>query len=1041
MLTKAIVGRLHFDLENALFDEIAAVRKDDPFVTINVVAGSNILCAHLRKRLMQRAGGFFNVRFLTFADLVSHLSAVGPAEHRASVPGFADTVIAREIVDSSLLPTCFKEVAGTRGFTGMLLSTFNDLAEGSCMAETARNLLGDSSSRAGLSERVKGLLSLYASYRERLESRGSDLHTRFENAREAVRDCAFERPFLAYGFYDFNEMQWRLVKALAESCGVTLFVPWREGDESYRFVSRTIALLADSGFDLVRLNGSGAREEPECVRLLSAPGKEEEVREIVRRILRLVTERGIRFGEVGILLSSHETYAPLVCEILEEAGIPYFASGGSTLEQYPAARAVLHLGALLGGRIERRALVEFLVSAPLRVESEPPPAVDGGAGKRFDPFQMWVRTSAETGMMGIGGWLEENDALSRTLEQKLKRKEAGARDDETRDALWSTQLVGGVLKKIVMVREQVTGKSTWTGFSTILVDLVRDIFEPSDGTDVVCGVIGGLAVLDDVSSRVSFGSFSTVLESALTVPTRSRGRFAHDGVNVLSLGQARGVSFKAVFMPGLSERDIPGKVVQDPFLMDHERIRLNDMSGGTVKLSEKSGRIEEEALLFSLSLDAARAELVCSYPRVEEGTGKQMIPSLFLRFVKGYTYEGDCEEPLICERLSRHGTGGRGTEPVSEYEYDFLQVSGFRDGGGFLPLSPSFARAAALINARWGKKTFTPYDGVFASPVALRELGKLLDEAGRRFSPTSMETYAGCPFAYLLSKLLGIEPTEEPERLITITPLQRGILVHRILALLYGELQKNRLLPLDESIAGEAHVVAERIAFAAMEEFSKTEPVGLPVFWEMEKRMIIEAVRLLLDEELGEGDECIPTYFEKTFGGKGDPIQIPFVHGGRTVCFHGRIDRVDVGPQQRFRVIDFKTGRLDSKDQDLAGGSNLQLPIYLLAASRILEKEIRFGEALYRRVGVSTGKRTVRFSGELWDQTETALARIIDVITRGIENGVFFAPALAHACAFCDMRPACPSERSGIFEAKALYDARSIDYLAMRGLVEVNDEE
>ncbi len=1041
MIKKAILGRLHFQLEESLFEEIAAIRSEDPFGEINVVAGSNTLCVYLRKELARKTGGFFNVRFLTFADLVYLLSAAGSENHRATAPRFTDTVIARGIAGSSLLPACFEEVAGTKGFTKALLSTFSDLAEASCSAEWAKAFLADAPPSAGLNARMSGLLSLYAAYRERLESRGSDVHVLFENAIDAARDYQFEHPILTYGFYDFNELQWRLIEVLGAGSGVKLFMPWKEGEESYRFASRAIDLISKCGFDQVKLNGMDEREKPAQVRLFSAPGKEEEAREIVRRILNLVSGRGIGFGEIAILLPSQEAYASIVCEILDEAGIPYFASGSSALEQYAAGRALLHLLTLLRGKIERRNLVDFLVSAPLAIEDASPSVNGGDTEASFDPFQAWVRASAETGMMGATGWQEENAALTSSLRGILENIVSEKRAEEIRNTIRSTRLVGDIINKILQARDLITDESRWSGFSTIIRSFVQDIFEPSEGVDSVCSVIDDLKQLDSISNNVSFELFSHILESALAAPVLSRGRFADCGVNVLPIGQARGCSFRAVFIPGLSETIIPGKVVQDPFLMDHERKHLGEMSGGEVRLSEKSGRIEEEALLFALALDSAREELVCSYPRNEDSSGKQMMPSSFLRFIPGYTLDGTCEESLVCERLSRYHRDRAVLEPVSEHEYDFLIVRGFRNGEGCLPVDPIFRRAASLINARWGKKEFTPYDGVFVSPAALRELEQILDHRGWRFSPTSMERYAGCPFKYLLNNLLELEPTEEPERLITITPLQRGELVHRILALLYSELQNRDLLPLNERTAREAREIAEQITTREMEEYPKSEPVGLAVFWEMEKRMITESVRLLLDEELGEGDEYMPTYFEKPFGMKGESVQVPFTYGKRTVHFHGRIDRVDIGPEDKFRVIDFKTGRLNRQDQDLAGGSNLQLPIYLLAASKFLKRRIQYGEAVYRRVGVSVGKRTVVFTGRQWERTEKELGRIIDVITRGIENGIFFAPAEDRSCSFCEMRPACPTGRSGFFETKAKHDSRSIDYLAMRMSEEVDNEK
>ena len=64
----------------------------------------------------------------------------------------------------------------------------------------------------------------------------------------------------------------------------------------------------------------------------------------------------------------------------------------------------------------------------------------------------------------------------------------------------------------------------------------------------------------------------------------------------------------------------------------------------------------------------------------------------------------------------------------------------------------------------------------------------------------------------------------------------------------------------------------------------------------------------------------------------------------------GRIDRVtwDHDPPTRFRVIDYKTGKVrDDKPAQLQGGRMLQLPLYVLAAAQLLGVDPDAGEAAY----------------------------------------------------------------------------------------------
>ena len=93
------------------------------------------------------------------------------------------------------------------------------------------------------------------------------------------------------------------------------------------------------------------------------------------------------------------------------------------------------------------------------------------------------------------------------------------------------------------------------------------------------------------------------------------------------------------------------------------------------------------------------------------------------------------------------------------------------------------------------------------------------------------------------------------------------------------------------------------------------------------------------------------------------------------------------------------------------------------------------GEALYRRVGAG-GRRSIRFAGDRWEESGDEFARIIATVTRGIEEGLFFAGADDRMCERCDFAIACTAGGRRLFERKARRDQRSRNYLEMRGMDE-----
>lgn len=1002
MLMKIITGRYHHDLEEALCEDITRRRAGDPLSPIHVLVGSNLLGTYLRKRLALNAGGHINVHFLTFADMVGIIDD----PDASSPPALADRAIVEELVTAGELPHSFEPVASSNGLGEALLATFTDLLEGGCGVAIAEGVANGSIGSEVLNQRTRELFTLYIRFLGALDDVGGSIHHRFMRACSYLSGGAgskgLQGPVLAYGFYDFNGLQLRLLESLGKTVGVTLFMP-RTGGDADRFTDPVHGRLERLGCD-IEITPVKRRPSP-SVELLNAPGEEEEARALVRRVMEIARKDDALFGGMGILLPSKEIYLPLVTEALGDAGIPYYCRDDQEGSGRSVLRGVELLLDILSKGMERSVLIDFLTSAPLA-------PVDGAV----DAYGLWSLKSAEAGMTGDRGWGTENAALRERL--------AGgeARGGESLESLRAVDAVQRVVERIEKLEGALAGRMSWSGYSGLLASTVRDIFR-SDGTvGEVAEAIDHLGDLDPFTGPVTFEAYRRVLLARLSRTGGSTGRLMGEGVNVLSLGEARGLFFEHIFIPGLAERMFPSIPRQDPLLPDGERREIMRLAGDSVFLSERGRRLDEEALIFSLALDSSGGRIVCSYPRMEQETGRERIESSFLRYIEGYSPLGDGLTPRKLHRFGRSDD-----EPLGVSEFDFLKAV---RGEPFYPRGPFFERAVRMEWARSGTGTFTPYEGVFSGDKALRALQHRIEERGQSFSPTSLERYAACPFAYFLSNVLGVETIDEPEQLIRITPLARGIIVHEVLAGLFGRFEKEGLLPLDPSENSRIREITGETIEAYISAYELREPVGTRAFWRIERRFIREAIERYIDEETGSSHGFMPSYFERGFGYGDSSVSISTDSG--SISFHGRIDRIDVGPGEKFRVIDYKTGKLSGKDQDLAGGTRLQLPVYLLAASTMLERPVSGGEALYRRIGPGDGKRVTSFSGARWEESEKEFKGMVETIAACIGKG-FFPAASDSLCEYCGVKSACLTGARSSFERKSPRDARCGEYLEMRG--------
>ena len=225
---------------------------------------------------------------------------------------------------------------------------------------------------------------------------------------------------------------------------------------------------------------------------------------------------------------------------------------------------------------------------------------------------------------------------------------------------------------------------------------------------------------------------------------------------------ARGVPFKMVIIPGMVEKSFPPLIRQDAILLDHERKILNRSLGGkeTEPLPLKTeGRLEEERLLYRLAIGAAKEKLILSFPRIEIGTGRERLPSSFLlASVKALTGESTdfqkFEKFPGFVRIPLSEIAVKSPEKaLDEVEFDISigqQKMEEKKAEALLylrELSPFFGRGLQLESSRWGKRTFTGFEGILSSKEALQVLRERYSIFKKSISPTRLEAYASLPLS------------------------------------------------------------------------------------------------------------------------------------------------------------------------------------------------------------------------------------------------------------------------------------------------------
>ena len=218
-----------------------------------------------------------------------------------------------------------------------------------------------------------------------------------------------------------------------------------------------------------------------------------------------------------------------------------------------------------------------------------------------------------------------------------------------------------------------------------------------------------------------------------------------------------------------------------------------------------------------------------------------------------------------------------------------------------------------------------------AEPFAVHNTAAMKQLLGRELwlTPSRMERYYSCPFAYFLEYVLGAKPRKQA----ALTADQSGNLVHYIL--------EQALRRAGEGFVDLSEEQVKALAAAIAEEYvEENMPGQARRFGYLVERLKKSAANLLLyiQAEQRQGS-FVPVAFEKGIGTS--PEDVPPVvlttSTGETVRMVGKIDRVDAFEKNGntwLRVVDYKTGSKEFLLEDVKNGLNCQMLVYLFTLTR-----------------------------------------------------------------------------------------------------------
>jgi ATP-dependent helicase/nuclease subunit B len=803
-------------------------------------------------------------------------------------------------------------------------------------------------------------------------------------------------------------------------------------------------LIASHLDQSIPYKGQGA----DRVELVAAAGRYGLAEEMAARAYDSV-KAGVPPDEVALVFPDLDVYGPMVGDAARRMGLPINLGKGLPLIKTPLVLAILALLELPLVHYERRALTDVFNSPYLR-----------------GPLQRACLEPGETLLQDVGyllkrsGYLDSRDVAAEDwLDQAAEREEtSNAGSKRLADEYRTLAKACKVLKvKLKIITQSIDINNYYNGIYSLVSDLnpaatqakslgslagscapaqaiqARDLTALSE----FLRVVRDIAQASDQAGaheKQSPGRLLALLKEVLGKTKISGGSGTALGVSVHRLADTMGIKPRVVLVGGLNQGEFPIRPKGQNLLSSAQRLRLGRKAKRPVWRAddeEYEGQLLQLAWLLAncserAILGAAGADL----------SGRQQAPSFVLEDMAR----------LLGRELPTPSGGVFGELPQLEKVRESSALWGRLSAGLLRPSQPDTGLAQAALwhlsqkraqslgwqdlanrgqheekRAKLNELSLqirpsrgSAFSGRFKSEQAHSLLKQVLAEPKlRRLSPSALETYAACPFAWYLSYLLRLRVLEEPGW--ALEARSEGEWVHRALAQFFD--------PDEFDPNWDQSAQAERLGQSLNKAKSELSAgmAAPPAVWEARHEVLQKALAHVVAGEMETMAGALPWAVERDID---QGLEIT-VDGGPPLGLKGRLDRLDQGPKKAV-ITDYKhtaneAGLREATDKDLAGVSQFQLPVYMAAALEMMDGQ---GKALTGRLVptllASSKAREISFKAnhaffasdpdirqQLAEQNKPNLFNAIADLWQRLTAGDFVALPDKLACGYCDYRLAC----------------------------------